>query len=210
MQRKLLAAFGLVSAATLIAGGAQAADTVAVQTAPAASQTQLSQNSATQSEAEAAKLNYQLPNDLSMQIKADMAPDQIIALCEKWTKQNGYDYYVQNQLRHLYVDRNPKRSAECVETIMKNAIMDDYQLNIMSGWTLESDPNKAIANLTAHAESSRRYPNTRAACYLTIGDAYVKQGNKAAAEASFRKALATRSVDKYDELAKERLAALRS
>jgi hypothetical protein len=197
-------------AALLTAAGAPAADTIAVQTVPAASQTQLSQSAAApQSDAVAAQFNYQLPNDLSMQIKSDMTPDQIIALCQKWTRQNGYDYYVQNEMRHLYSDgdRNPRRSAECVEAIMKNAIMDDYQLNIISGWKLEQDPKTALANLTLRAESARRYPNTRAACYLTIGDIYVKQGDKAAAEASFRKVLATRSDKKYHQLANARIAA---
>lgn len=192
MHKMILIALLVVGASTVVA----AAGVYAAESA--------------QSDAVAAQLNYQLPNDLSMKIKSDMTPDQIIALCQKWTKQNGYDYYVQNQLRHLYVDRDPRRNAECVETILRNAIMDDYQLNILSGWKLDQDPPKAAAILAQRAEAARRYPNTRAACYLTIGDINARAGDKAAAAASFRKALSTRSVEKYRDLANARIAALTS
>lgn len=81
-----------------------------------------------------------------------------------------------------------------------NKVMAEAQAEFDAGVAaIATDPDAAILKLTAVAG---RVPNC-AICYTRIGDAEIKKGDQAAAEASFKKAIATdpKLTDPYTALA---------
>lgn len=118
-----------------------------------------------------------------------------------------YDRNVHNELRHLYVTTNLRRSMEHSDVILQHSPMDDYVLNILSGWQVDKDASTARANLLMNAQS---FPDLRfvaAACFLKIGDLYSLEGNLREAKSSYLKMTQDKSSDmaQYRLLAEERL-----
>lgn len=65
----------------------------------------------------------------------------------------SFNWSVQNELRHFYGARDPEKSFNHCNVILRNSVMDDYILKILSGWATE--PEAQLKNLR---ESSEKYP----------------------------------------------------
>src|SRR5687767_6493234 len=111
---------------------------------------------------------------------------------EQWVRDYPgiFDWNVHNELRHLYSIKNPpdlRKSMEHSNVILQHSVMDEYILNILSGWQIDTDTAVARANLLVTATfvlpllmSEESYPDLRfiaAACFLKIGDLYTAEGN---------------------------------
>jgi hypothetical protein len=124
-----------------------------------------------------------------------------------------FDWNMHNELRHLYITNspsNPRKSMEHSNIILQYSHMDNYVLNILSGWQIDKNTSTARANLLTNAQS---FPNLRfiaAACFLKIGDLYVTEGDLKAAKSSYLKVAEDKSsaIAPYRVLAEERLRGL--
>ena len=71
---------------------------------------------------------------------------------EQWIRAHPgvFDWHVHNELRHLYSIKNPpdpRKSMEHSNVILQHSVMDEYILNILSGWQIGTDSPAARANL---------------------------------------------------------------
>ena len=136
---------------------------------------------------------------------------QRIEELEQWIRDHPgvFDWNVHNDLRHLYIVKNPpdlRKSMEHSNVILQHSVMDDYILNILSGWQIGVDTPAARANLLMNAQA---FPDLRfiaAACFLKIGDLYTEEGNLEEAESFYLRVAEDTSPDmaQYRILAEER------
>jgi hypothetical protein len=132
---------------------------------------------------------------------------------EQWIRAHPgvFDWDVHNELRHLYSVKNPpdlRKSLEHSNVILQHSVMDEYILNILSGWQIGTDTPAARANLLMHAQA---FPDLRfiaAACFVKIGDLYTEEGNLEEATSFYLKVAEDNSPDMapYRILAEERLS----
>jgi hypothetical protein len=75
---------------------------------------------------------------VSTTAQTDQEIVQRIAELEQWILDNPgvFDWNVHNELRHLYGATNPRKSMEHADIILQHSVMDEYILNILSGWQI--------------------------------------------------------------------------
>jgi hypothetical protein len=111
---------------------------------------------------------------------------------EQWIRDHPgvFDWHVHNELRHLYSIKNPpdlRKSMEHSNVILQHSGMDEYILNILSGWQIGQDTPAARANLLLNAQA---FPDLRfiaAAYFVQIGDLYTAEGNLEEAKSFYLK-----------------------
>jgi hypothetical protein len=145
--------------------------------------------------------------------QSDQEIIQRIEELEQWIRDHpgAFDWNVHNELRHLYSIKNPpdlRKSMEHSNVILQHSVMDEYILNILSGWQIGVDTPAARANLLMYAQP---YPDLRfivAACFLKIGDLYTEEGNLEEARSYYLRVAEDTSPDmaQYRMLAEERLS----
>jgi hypothetical protein len=124
-----------------------------------------------------------------------------IEALEKGIRDNPgvFNWNVHNELRHLYCcvknPPDPRKAMEHTDVILQHSVMDEYHLNILSGWQIGKDSSTARANLLANAQA---FPDLRfvaAACFLKIGDLYKAEGNQQEANSYYQKVATDNSPD---------------
>ena len=93
---------------------------------------------------------------------------------EKWIEQNPekFSWKIHNMLRHHYLDRDEQKSMEHIEIILQHSCLDDYILNILSGWQIDKDIQRAIVNLLQWVTKYPALHCLKAACWIKSGDLY--------------------------------------
>jgi len=129
---------------------------------------------------------------------------QIRVLEDFLSKNPGvYDWKVHNELRHLYGGINPRKAMVHSDIILGHSPMDDYVLQILSGWQINKDTATARANLLMQMQSYPDLKFVNAACAIKVGDLYAAEGNQKTAKEYYEKVVA----DKAPEIAQYRLLA---
>jgi hypothetical protein len=62
------------------------------------------------------------------------------------------------------------REFHHINVILEHSLMDDYMMNILSGWQIDKDRTKAIKNLREVAKSRKKAPLVVAACWIKAGE----------------------------------------
>jgi hypothetical protein len=112
--------------------------------------------------------------DVEAIIKADIdTPTKLNRLQELQRQHaNVFSCKLHNELRDLYSTDNLWESLKQSDIILSRSTMDDYMLNILSGWELDKNPKKAIASLLRNARSGKECQFVKVACWLRVGDLY--------------------------------------
>ncbi len=146
-----------------------------------------------------------LPKELAYRLESVHSPQVKIDIMLEWKKTHPeYNYYVENELRHWYLGINERKSAEHMDTIFRNARMDGYTVNILSGWNLGKDAKKALRSLLYWPETYPDLPSLSAASYIAAGDQYAQLGNQAKARWCYNKVILSKdkTIEGYKSFAR--------
>jgi hypothetical protein len=135
------------------------------------------------------------------------AKAKIQVLEAQLAQKNGqFDWMLHNELRHYYGAVDHDREFHHTNVILKHSLMDEYMMNILSGWEIGKDRAKAIENLRRFATSKKDFPFVAAACWVKAGE-LENTGSKEASERArtcFKNALDVKGdgLEPYYHLAK--------
>ncbi len=158
-----------------------------------------------------AKANRYLPQELFDKMESTNFPKQKIAYILEWKKGHPeFNYYVENELRHWYGSFSERKSAEQMDLILDRMKMDDYTINILSGWNLKTDAKKSIRTFLYWTDTYGDLPSLKAACFIAAGDQYAQLGNLEKARWCYEQVLSPGSGAKagYQSLARSSVANL--
>jgi len=156
-------------------------------------------------------LNNKEKND---PVAETMATERKIAIMEDFLKrgEGRFNWKVHNELRHLYSNIDEEKALYHSDVILKNSLMDDYILKILSKWQLGKDPWKAKNNLL---ELTTTYPKmrfVRAAVWMAVGDLFAREDQRKRATEYYGKVKLDQfpGLERYRTLATNRLDLLPS
>lgn len=185
--RKMAYAFFVLGAVVLVASGCRSR---------ASSPKTLGYGSSKQTIAQAKELNVE------------------IAKLEDYVRKNprGFNWKVHNDLRHLYSGIDERKSLEQSDIILKNSILDDYILRILSRWRMDKDTDQAISNLLYWTDAYPEMQYVQAACWLKAGDLFNSKSDPERAREYYRMVLEQPGPElaRYRALAEARLSVLGS
>jgi tetratricopeptide (TPR) repeat protein len=95
-----------------------------------------------------------------------------IGSLEKQLKAKGgaFDWQLHNELRHLYLGVDDKKSFYHIDIILRHRVMDDYTLDVLGARGADKAPAKAVADLLAAAVKHPEYRFVTAACLLKAAE----------------------------------------
>ena len=159
----------------------------------------------------AVKKESNLPDDLALRLEYVKTSQGKIDVIEDWSRRNPeFNYFVENELRHLYLGISENKSAQHTEAILQKIRMDDYIMKVLSGWNKGENSLESVRNYLYWAETYPHLPALRAACYMATADEYSKLKNKKKARFYYSKILTIKdkSIEAYKSFAKTSIAAL--
>ncbi len=146
-------------------------------------------------------------------IKTVKDPDRKIELYEGYLKKNPdvFVWDIHHELSGLYGAKNNSKFKYHKNIIFKNAIMDGYSLECLTGWYIKDKKwDKALIYLKRYISDSK-YKYLKAVCMIAIGDIYSKhKDNPKEARTYYKKIADSKDKDnkEYIALAKARLEKL--
>jgi hypothetical protein len=102
---------------------------------------------------------------------------EIIALEAQLVALGGeYSGALHNELRHHYLAVDERKSRMHTDIILSRMVMDDYMLNTLCDWKIQSDPGMAVSILLTNTERYSEFVHLSAACLIKSGDLYAARG----------------------------------
>jgi len=152
------------------------------------------------------------PLENSCGINADDSAREKINKYNAYLNENpDFNWAVHNELRHLYITTGDERSSlEHCDILLHFSLADEYILNILSGWKIGHDSNKAISNLLYYTKAYPDLKYLEAACFVEMGDLYAGLGNRKQAREVYLQVIELRGTiaSRYAFLAQARLETL--
>ena len=118
---------------------------------------------------------------------------------------NAFDWTAHNSLRHLYgVIGQEEKAYSHINVILQNSPMDEYTMNVVSGWAIPADIQKAKSNLLSAMDKYPQFPFVTAACLLKLCEL---ETDPELARQHLKKVMEMKGADylKYRKLASDRL-----
>src|SRR5688572_17023672 len=116
-------------------------------------------------------------NALVEEKERQKAMDRIAPIEDYLLRHPGFNWEVHNKLRSLYGRVDEKKSMEHVDIILAHSPLDTYMMQILSRWKLGISQDRGIAHLLTWTEKYPQYRYVTAACWMKVGDLYVKDKN---------------------------------